>query len=167
MRSDYDNYFEPEVQAVIRNQGIDWSIIQFAKDHQKILDAGAGAGILAYKLRELGKDVTCIDISKKNVDYLHKLALKAVQCDICKLPFKDNEFDLAIAEEVIEHLVNPGEGIKELCRVAKNVIITMPKMFKDEWHLWDIDYIPYVSAANCIVLKLTKKEESINKEKNG
>lgn len=167
IKKDYNNYFKPEIQAEIRNQLIDYPVLNFAKDYKKILDAGAGAGILAMKLKRLGKEITCIDINENNVEFMKKNGLNAIKADINNLPFKDKEFELAIAEEVLEHLENLGNGLKELCRVANNVIFTLPKNYKDDWHLWNIDYIPFVGAARCLIVKLTKLEENVNKEKNG
>lgn len=159
MKKNYEEYFKPEEQVLIRNHNLDWAVIELAKDCNKILDVGAGAGVLANKLIQLGKEITCIDIKKDNVEYMKKNGLNAIEGDINNLPFKDKEFDLAIAEEVLEHIENLGNGLKELCRVAKNIIFTLPKNYEDEWHLWNIDYIPYLSNANCIAIRLSKKEE--------
>jgi len=158
IRSDYENYFDPYTQGVIRNHGLDEATLNFLKNHHKILDAGSGAGVLALKLKELGKDVTCIDIFSKNVEYMKSKGLNALKGNICNLPFKDKEFDCVVCQEVLEHLINPGEGLKELCRIGKNVVFTLPKMFPEEWHFWDIDYVPSVSNANCIIIKLIDKE---------
>lgn len=164
IRNDYENYYKPEEQAIIRNHNIDWAIWEFAKNHQKILDAGAGAGVLAKKLAERGKDVTCLDINTANVEFMRQNGLKAVLGDIRKgLPFKDKEFDLAICQEVLEHIENPGTGLSELCRVAKHVIFSLPKNYEDDWHLWNIDYIPYITDARCIVIKMSQKEEECQK----
>lgn len=58
--------------------------------------------------------------------------LKFVKGDACKLPFLDNEFDIAFCSAVIEHVGNKKNQIKlisEACRVAKTVIITTPNRF--------------------------------------
>lgn len=162
IKSNYEEYFSPEEQERLRNHNLDESIIHMIKKDKKIkkiLDAGSGAGILANKLKNLDYEIICIELTDKYVKHLKAKGLNAKKGDIRKLDFKDNEFDLVICSEVLEHLPNLGEGLKELCRVGKNIIFTLPRMFQDEWHFWDIDYIPFVSDANCMIMKLIKKEK--------
>ena len=136
VKNNYEEYYTVNELNKVRYDPVD-GIILLAVDpsDKKIIDCGAGTGILAKKLTDLGKDVTCIDIKNEFIEHLKNQGLKVVKSDIRNLPFKDKEFDLAIAEEVIEHLENPGDGLKELFRVAKKVIFTLPNI-PDEWHFW-------------------------------
>lgn len=54
-----------------------------------------------------------------------------LQCDLEKpLPFDDKKFDVVTALDVLEHLDNPHEALKELFRVAKkSVIVSLPNMY--------------------------------------
>jgi 2-polyprenyl-3-methyl-5-hydroxy-6-metoxy-1,4-benzoquinol methylase len=68
--------------------------------------------------------------SKKNilsVDYVGKPDLKA---DLTKkFPFKEGEFDTIIASEIIEHIDNPLDFLKECKRCVKkggNILLTTP-----------------------------------------
>ena len=48
-----------------------------------------------------------------------------------RLPFQDNYFDLVLLSEVIEHLVNPDNALKEAHRVLKSngiLIVTTPNL---------------------------------------
>ena len=45
----------------------------------KVLDVGAGAGVHALHLQDLGMDVTCIDVSPGAVDFMKANGLKAEQ----------------------------------------------------------------------------------------
>jgi ubiquinone/menaquinone biosynthesis C-methylase UbiE len=46
------------------------------------------------------------------------------------LPFREDVFDLAIANHLIEHTINPVQIIKELCRVSRDQIqITAPHRY--------------------------------------
>ena len=58
-----------------------------------------------------------------------------LQCDLEKpLPFKDNEFDVVTALDVLEHLDDPHGALQELCRVAKkSVLISLPNMYYIEF----------------------------------
>lgn len=51
------------------------------------------------------------------------------QADVCHLPYGDNTFDLVHSCEIIEHLENPGDAVKECWRVLHpggELIITVP-----------------------------------------
>ncbi|MBR9677239.1 class I SAM-dependent methyltransferase [Candidatus Woesearchaeota archaeon] len=68
------------------------------------------------------KEITVLDIDKK---YLRKAkndyAKKVVQHDLEKpLPFKNNTFDRVMAGEIIEHLKETDQLIKECKRVLKS-----------------------------------------------
>jgi 2-polyprenyl-3-methyl-5-hydroxy-6-metoxy-1,4-benzoquinol methylase len=54
----------------------------------KVLDVGAGAGIHALYLQDLGMDVHCIDISEGAVDYLKANGLKAEQQNFFSMPIR-------------------------------------------------------------------------------
>jgi len=92
----------------------------------KVLDVGAGAGIHATYLSDMGQDVTCIDISEGAVDYLKRIELKAYQSDF--FAFNEGTYDsilmlmngigiagtLANLEKTLEHaksLLNAGGKI--------------------------------------------------------
>lgn len=53
------------------------------------------------------------------------------QCDLeKKLPFKDGQFDVVAALDILEHLNNPHDALQELYRVAKKTVyIALPNMF--------------------------------------
>lgn len=98
--------------------------IQQQEAPKKILDIPAGNGLLAQKLREKGHHVTCADINQAQAHYVY--------ADMTEpLPFADNEFDLVICMEGIEHILNPAQLVEELCRVCKpqgQIIISLPNI---------------------------------------
>lgn len=59
------------------------------------------------------------------------------------LPFKDKEFDYVICNQVLEHVENPVEFIREQCRVAKRGYMETPSLlgeflFPKKSHKWII-----------------------------
>ncbi len=47
-----------------------------------------------------------------------------------KIPYDDNSFDIVTCLDVLEHLDNPHQALKELVRVAKySVFISLPNMY--------------------------------------
>jgi SAM-dependent methyltransferase len=98
-----------------------------------IADIGCGNGWLSKKLAAFERIVVSVDVSYKNVYNALKLNPDekhfGVVADGYYLPFKDNSFDCVVASEVIEHLENPLQFIRELVRIAKpsaKIILTTP-----------------------------------------
>lgn len=104
---------------------------------EKILDAGCGEGFTLSKLYEfkIGKELEGIDSSEQAIElgkkmYPH-LSLKIG--DIYTLRYIDNSFDIVICTEVLEHLQDPKEALKELVRVSKKyLLLTVPN---EPWFL--------------------------------
>jgi len=95
----------------------------------KICDLGFGAGVLLSSILERKKDWFGygIDISRSCYNYaLKRLELLNLSNradlsmgDIRKMKFKDNFFDVILASEILEHIPNVEEGLKEIVRVLK------------------------------------------------
>lgn len=97
----------------------------------KILDAGCGEGFTLSKFYELkiGNSLEGIDFSKDAINIGKSLYphLNIKVGDIYNLPYKDNSFDLVICMEVLEHLEDSQEALKEVIRVSsKYVLLTVP-----------------------------------------
>lgn len=75
----------------------------------------------------VGGDI--VDITDK---YLNDIPIKIGKfykhnCAVTPFPFKDKQYDLVIVCHVLEHLgTNQREVFKELCRISRNAIITLP-----------------------------------------
>lgn len=53
--------------------------------------------------------------------------------DICETDFGDNEWDIVICSQTLEHIWDYKKALKEICRIAKKwAIIDIP--FAYEWH---------------------------------
>ena len=82
----------------------------------KILDLGCGIG----DYLSVTKNAIGIDINKDNIDYLQEKGYKAFHMSEEKIPFSDNSFDCVILDNVIEHIENPNNLLKEIERVSTN-----------------------------------------------
>lgn len=89
------------------------------KTNSIVLDAGCNTGALSGELIEKGCLVYGIDINPLAVAMANYRGVFARVCPVEKLTFEDNFFDYCLAFEMLEHLYNPQEGLKELCRVLK------------------------------------------------
>ncbi len=94
------------------------------KKFKHAVDVGGGYGRLSVVLRDFADKVTLaepsqqqIDISKDYLKGKPKVEAKLAQAE--KLPFKDEELDLAMIVRVIHHLPNPVPAFEEINRVLK------------------------------------------------
>jgi len=89
----------------------------------RILEYGAAPVLLTGALKVSGYDVTGLDLAPERLSVvINNLGLDVRKCDIEteRAPFSDSEFDVAIFNELFEHLrINPIFTMKEVCRVLK------------------------------------------------
>jgi len=93
-------------------------LLNYVRPKMNVLDVGSSWFSLKDVLPE-GCSYTCIDIEDKP---------NTIKVDLNKdkLPFKDNEFDVVIMGEVLEHLVNFDNALKELSRVGNKLVGSTP-----------------------------------------
>ena len=95
-----------------------------------VLDAGCGAGHALHRLASfLPDDVIGIDLDDNEVKICQQRFPEYVflRADIGELPFEDDQFDLVLCLEVLEHLESPSKALRELERVsARWVILSVP-----------------------------------------
>ncbi len=98
--------------------------LRMKKEVASVLDIPAGAGRLSDKLQEEGFKVISADINGARGDY--------VLADMNKpLPFDDQQFDVVVSMEGIEHIIDYQGFISELSRVTKKggfLILTTPNI---------------------------------------
>lgn len=98
------------------------------KNPKKILELGTGGGEFMSVLKKRGYNVIGLDILPNKI--LLEKGYDIRKCDLNEgLPFKKSSFDVVIGLEVLEHLYNPYEMMKEIRRVLRAggyAIISMP-----------------------------------------
>ena len=115
----WNNYIvDLEVQLFI-----DYLILKGTKKDIKILEIGAGDGYCSYKFNLAGfKNIISTDIEPRFPSYYDVLQIES------ELPFDDNEFDLIISMNVLEHIENVNFALCEMARVLKNDGIMLHSM---------------------------------------
>jgi 2-polyprenyl-3-methyl-5-hydroxy-6-metoxy-1,4-benzoquinol methylase len=101
---------------------------------ESALDVGCGEGVLTERFAEAlpGGRVVGIDLEdpKLRADWAHRtrpnLEFRAFAGP--EIPFADNEFDIACAIEVLEHVPDPERTLAEMVRVARgHVLVSVPR----------------------------------------
>ena len=95
----------------------------------KLLDAGAGSGKLSQILDKLGYDVRACDIETHHFKH-SKIKIDTVDLNK-KWRYSNKSFDYILALELIEHLENPWNFIREAHRVLKTkgiLILSSPNV---------------------------------------
>lgn len=107
----------------------------------KILDIGCSGGLLIKFLAHKGfLNIYGIDISENAIDLCKERGIKNVKVmDGTKLLFNDNEFDLVIASDVLEHIEEDSAALLEWYRVLKpnGKLIVMVPAFDFLWSSHD------------------------------
>jgi ubiquinone/menaquinone biosynthesis C-methylase UbiE len=97
---------------------------------KRALEVGCGEGVIADKLQRRADEVVALDLPDAGLRawwqrypgprYLHG--------DAHHLPFEDDQFDLVVAVEVLEHLTDPVQGLREMARVSRrHVVFSVPR----------------------------------------
>lgn len=92
---------------------------------EKLLDIGCGTGFFSIYFKELGIDVTGIDISSKMLEIAKSKDSKVdfINADAHNLPFPDESFDLSTLITTIEFCEQPEKVLQEASRVTKKRIV--------------------------------------------
>ena len=118
-----------------REQCYWWSVIQRSaalsawgkysnpKLQNRILDVGCGTGTLLYDLRKHGTLQQCariygIDSSVQACQYSKRKKINVLQADVCRLPLRDDCFDVIFALDLIEHIEDELAVLKQIYRVC-------------------------------------------------
>jgi len=101
-----------------------------------LLDVGGGAGRILTAASLHLKDCWGIEVNKYALD-LSPAALtmqhknnpdlkKALNEDVCRTSLKDKEIDLTLMIDILEHIPDPGQALREAKRISKFAILKVP-----------------------------------------
>ena len=103
------------------------AIEPYVKDGMSILEVGSGTGeLISYiankytRCSAYGLDFSSESISHSiNTAQTFNIPISFLQSDIKQMPFEDETFDIVFGDQVIGHIYDPNDALKEINRVTK------------------------------------------------
>jgi len=107
------------------------NFVEKSGNNKKIMELGCATGLITKNLTD-NNEVWGVDIVDNFLTAAEKKGLNTKKSDLeKKLPFKDNQFDIIIASEIIEHVVDTDKLLSECNRLLKNngcLVLTIPNL---------------------------------------
>ncbi|HEV3045956.1 MAG TPA: class I SAM-dependent methyltransferase [Solirubrobacteraceae bacterium] len=132
----YDKYgsSNPVVRRLMARFERDLDELFEAAAPSSLLDVGCGEGVLVHRwAQRLGKArVVGIDLKEESIQagWAERRApnLEYRVMEAANLPFAADEFDLACAIEVLEHVPDPEHTVSEMARCAqRHLLVSVPR----------------------------------------
>jgi len=109
---------------------------------KRVIDCGCGAGEYVRALANLGADAWGIEYNAEKIDEANRVggleAGRVAVGDIESLHFDDASFDVALVNEVLEHVPNDARGMREVHRILKPggvvVVFSPNRLYPFETH---------------------------------
>jgi SAM-dependent methyltransferase len=99
--------------------GVLWQTL-LERSPRRVLEVGGGPGELAERMqRELGAEVSFLDLSPRMVELACQLGIEAQVGDVQALPFADGSFDTVVAAWMLYHVPDIDQGLSEIARVLE------------------------------------------------
>jgi SAM-dependent methyltransferase len=132
----YEDVYSPDYRGkanAFDNYERNWVLprLYSPPSRQRLLDVGAGNGVVSGFFRELGYEVSAIEWTESGVAALRNLGIDAVRHDLTHLPYPypDDTFDEIFWGDNVEHLFFPLPVARELFRIIKpggRIIVSTP-----------------------------------------
>lgn len=146
----------------------------------KLLDVGCGMGTNLSRLKKFGWNTYGVELDEYAAGYSRELGHNIFCGTLLDAKFPSNFFDVIMFKDVLEHLDNPVEVLKEACRILKSggrVYILVPisnnlffNLFKGRWysldtprHLW----IPSTKAINILCHRAGMRVKKVRYKRGG
>jgi SAM-dependent methyltransferase len=101
-------------------------LLPLLKSADRMLDVGAGPGTITVDFAEIVADVTATEISPDALALTRATAAERGStnidfqvADVHALPFDDDTFDVTHAHQVLQHVADPVQALREMARVTK------------------------------------------------
>lgn len=92
----------------------------------RVLEVACGPGFLALAFAERCREVVGIDLTDAPLDIAERKRKERGLATLCfqrgdaeRLPFPDNDFDVAVCRLALHHMEKPGGVLREMARVCR------------------------------------------------
>jgi len=99
----------------------------------RVLDVGCGTGQVVDRLNQAGLEAHGVDVSEPNIARARRISDRCRVYDGRRLPFADGYFASAGALNVLEHVDEPEDFVRDLVRVVEpggRVVLSSPNFFR-------------------------------------
>jgi 2-polyprenyl-3-methyl-5-hydroxy-6-metoxy-1,4-benzoquinol methylase len=98
---------------------------------EMVLDVGSGNGWFSLQAASLGAEVIAMDLSEANLARIKQSdgRIQTWLADALEPPATEDKYDLIVALEVLEHLVDPGQALaawKNMLKPSGRLLLTVP-----------------------------------------
>jgi SAM-dependent methyltransferase len=120
----YDSVFPPHIIEHYVKRRTSYLLRHAAVHGQSVLDVGAGTGLLAERLSDLGLGVVALDPFPQMLGQLQQRRpdIATVEARGDDIPFPNNAFDLTYSVAVMHHIAEPSlvrRTLSEMVRVTR------------------------------------------------
>jgi 2-polyprenyl-3-methyl-5-hydroxy-6-metoxy-1,4-benzoquinol methylase len=120
---DYDAYYTPENLMVpdFINRRLDEIVATFKsyRKSNRLLDVGCGAGSFLEAAARDNWEAFGVEISQTAADHVRKQGFEVFCGELEKADYPDGYFDVVIASEVLEHVLDPKALLESVARVLR------------------------------------------------
>ena len=134
---------EFQTKYITRNPIAKWAVTSFmatfeellqtvaARGARNVLDLACGEGVIAQRVTIIHPTANLmgLDIDESSLKIAQRInpGFAVTRGDVNNLPYKTGAFDLVIATEVLEHLRWPAKVLKEISRLSRYCILSVPR----------------------------------------
>jgi SAM-dependent methyltransferase len=93
----------------------------------RVLDVGCGDGLIAELLMQQRKDIS---LSGLDVSVRPRTRIPVIPFDGCRIPYRNDSFNVVMFIDVLHHSENPYELLAEAVRVSRDVILIKDHILK-------------------------------------
>jgi SAM-dependent methyltransferase len=139
---------------------VDEVLYCFDNNEINLLDVGGGAGLILSAVSTYIEQNYSIKVNKFALDVSPSILKiqrkinpdlkKALNEDICQTSLANKEVDITLLIDVLEHVLNPTEALREVGRISKFAILKVP-----------LECSPFIGVLNFMTWGVTKSTRDL------